>query len=144
MGSKEDHRDRADLYSDAWFCFRHGTLTTFVNVSDAPPALAKLASQVAALTTKPSVSSLDEPTVTASVTPKYTAASQPKPLKSGFFNAPKAQKKSYSSKVCQIADGFANRLLPSSYDMGHCTARELQQQSRISKLSKALQSQATS
>lgn len=57
---------------------------------DSPPMLANLASQVAALSSKPGASSPGVPGVTAAVvTPKYTTSSQPKPLKSGFFDAPK-------------------------------------------------------
>ena len=110
--------------------------------SDAPPALAKLSSQVAALTTKPTVSSPGVPNVTAAVTIKYTDASQPKPLKSGFFDARKAQNKSQSSKVClfqQIA-----HLLHSSYDISLCCHRRaLEPHFHILKLIKALLCQAT-
>ncbi|KAL3156058.1 hypothetical protein ABBQ32_013046 [Trebouxia sp. C0010 RCD-2024] len=63
---------------------------------DAPPALANLASQVAALTSKPGVSSLG--VTPAAVTPKYIASSQPKPLKAGFFDAPKDQKRPQKHK----------------------------------------------
>lgn len=55
---------------------------------DAPPALSKLADQVAALNSK------DSGTVTsttATVTPKYTTSSKPAPLKSGFFNKQSAK-----------------------------------------------------
>lgn len=62
--------------------------------------LANLASQVAALSSKPGASSPGVPGVTAAVvTPKYTTSSQPKPLKSGFFDAPK--KRPQRDKVCQ-------------------------------------------
>lgn len=66
--------------------------------ADAPPALSKLASQVAAMTVEPDLSG---PSPTATVTPKYTASNKPAPIKSGFFNTSKAKKTAQSSRVCQ-------------------------------------------
>ncbi|DBA80563.1 hypothetical protein WJX77_004650 [Trebouxia sp. C0004] len=55
---------------------------------DAPPALSKLADQVAALNSKGNETVTS---ATATVTPKYTTSSKPAPLKSGFFNKQSAK-----------------------------------------------------
>lgn len=62
---------------------------------DAPPALSKLADQVAALNSK---SNGTVTNATATVTPKYTTSSKPAPLKSGFFNKQSAKSVSKASQ----------------------------------------------
>ncbi|DBB03761.1 TPA: Hsc70-interacting protein [Trebouxia sp. C0006] len=62
---------------------------------DAPPALSKLADQVAALKSKDSG---NVTSATATVTPKYTTSSKPAPLKSGFFNKQSAKPVSITSQ----------------------------------------------
>ncbi len=72
-----------------------------VDPADAPPALSKLADQVAALNSK-GIGTVTS--ATATVTPKYTTSSKPAPLKSGFFNKQSAKsvnKASQQSKVGQ-------------------------------------------
>ncbi len=72
-----------------------------VDTADAPPALSKLADQVAALNSKGSGTVTS---ATATVTPEYTTSSKPAPLKSGFFNKQSAKsvnKTSQQSKVGQ-------------------------------------------
>ena len=72
-----------------------------IDPADAPPALSKLADQVAALNSKGSGTVTN---ATATVTPKYTTSSKPAPLKSGFFNKQNSKsvnKSSQQSKVGQ-------------------------------------------